>query len=79
MDINAQRARQALLTCRCCGGPGHFARDCPTGFDIRLLSQDDRDNLLESLLALKDTTPTPMPDDQNGDRLEEEDFVHSNE
>jgi hypothetical protein len=79
MDIDAQRARQAPLTCRRCGGPGHFARDCPTGFDIRLLSQDDRDDLLESLLALKDTAPTPAPDDQNGDGLEEEDFVHSSE
>jgi len=79
MDINAQRARQALLTCRRCGGPGHFARDCPTGFDVRLLSQDNRDDLLESLLALKDTAPTLMPDDQNGDGLEEEDFVHSSE
>jgi hypothetical protein len=78
MDIDAQRARQALLMCHRCGGPGHFARDCPTGFDVRLLSQDDRDDLLESLLALKDTAPTPTPDDQNGDGLEEEDFVHSN-
>jgi|HubBroStandDraft_3_1064219.scaffolds.fasta_scaffold10482_2 hypothetical protein len=79
MDIDAQRARQAPLTCRRCGGPGHFARDCPTGFDVRLLSQDDRDDLLESLLALKDTVPMPAPDDQNGDGLEEEDFVHSSE
>jgi len=79
MDIDAQHTRQALLMCCRCGGPGHFARDCPTGFDIRLLSQDDRDDMLESLLALKDTAPTPMPDDQNGDGLEEEDFVHSSE
>jgi hypothetical protein len=79
MDINAQCARQAPLTCHCCGGPGHFAQDCPTGFDVRLLSQDNCDDLLESLLALKDTAPTLMPDDQNGDGLEEEDFVHSSE
>jgi len=79
MDIDAQRTRQAPLTCRRCGGPGHFAWDCPTGFDVRLLSQDDCDDLLESLLAMKDTAPTLTPDDQNGDRLEEEDFVHSSE
>jgi len=75
MDIDAQCARQALLMCHCCGGPGHFAWDCPTRFDIHLLSQDDRDNLLESLLALKDAPPMPVSDDWNDNRLEE-DFVH---
>jgi hypothetical protein len=79
MDIDAQCARQAPLTCHRCGGPGHFAWDCPTGFDVRLLSQDDHDNLLESLLALKDALPTPASDDQNDNGLEEEDFVHSSE
>jgi hypothetical protein len=79
MDIDAQHARQALLMCRHCGGPGHFAWDCPTGFDIHLLSQDDCDDLLESLLALKDAPPTLASEDRNDDRLEEEDFVHSSE
>jgi hypothetical protein len=50
--------------------------DCPTRFDIHLLSQDDCDNLLESLLALKDTPPMLTSDDWNDNRLEE-DFVHS--
>jgi hypothetical protein len=77
MDIDAQHARQALLMCRCCGGPGHFAWNCSTRFNVHLLSQDDCDDLLESLLALKDALPTPASDDQNNDRLEEEDFVHS--
>jgi hypothetical protein len=79
MDIDAQHARQALLMCRCCGAPGHFAWDCPTRFDVRLLSQDDHDDLLESLLALKDTLPMLASEDRNDDGLEEEDFVHSSE
>ena len=79
MDIDAQCARQALLTCCHCGGPGHFAWDCPTGFNVRLLSQDNHDDLLESLLALKDAPPMPASDDQNDNGLEEEDFVHSSE
>jgi hypothetical protein len=76
MDIDAQCARQAPLTCHRCGGPGHFAWDYPTRFDVRLFSQDDRDDLLESLLALKDALPMPASDDWNNNRLEEEDFVH---
>jgi hypothetical protein len=76
MDIDAQHARQAPPTCCHCGGLGHFAQDCPTGLDVCLLSQDNCDDLLESLLALKDAPPTPASDDWNDDRLEEEDFVH---
>jgi hypothetical protein len=79
MDIDAQCARQAPLTCHRCGGLGHFAQDCPTRFNICLLSQDNHDNLLESLLALKDAPPMPASDDQNDNGLEEEDFVHSSE
>jgi hypothetical protein len=54
MDINAQHAKQPPLTYHHYGNISHFGQDCPTGFNICLLSQDNHEDLLESLLALKD-------------------------
>jgi hypothetical protein len=55
-----------------CDMIGHYSQLCGS-------SKDDHDDLLESPLALKDTLSTLASDDQNNDRLEEEDFVHSSE
>ena len=54
MDINARHAKQPSLTYCHCGGISYFGQDCPTGFNICFLSQDNHEDLLESLLALKD-------------------------
>jgi len=68
MDIDAAKRRGNLpSSCYRCGEPGHVSRDCPQPFDIRAMSADDREDLIQSLLALKDETA-----DTAGVREEEE-------
>ena len=57
MDINAAKRRGNLpSSCYRCGEPSHVSHDCPQPFDIRVMSADDREDLIQSLLALKDET-----------------------
>ncbi|KAG6881470.1 hypothetical protein C0993_001358 [Termitomyces sp. T159_Od127] len=50
------------LTCRRCGKPGHFARYCPQGLEVRYLSSTEQEELLLQLLAAKDAVGDPSPD-----------------
>lgn len=81
MDVDAaRRAGKIPGNCYRCGETGHRARDCPTGFDVRALSADARDELLEDLLALKDSAElyggnAEIAECGEGPRPEAEDFV----
>ena len=73
MDIDAaKRSGKIPGACYRCGELGHRARDCPTGFDIRLMSADDREELLEDLLALKDAVAEVA--EVRTETVEEKDF-----
>jgi Zinc knuckle len=77
MDIDAQRSGQAPAVCYRCGKAGHLKRDCPQRFDVRHMTLEERDDLLDSLLAAKDVVLT---EDAVGGREEEtptEDFTRS--
>ena len=60
VDSSCQRANIPLL-CRCCGTPGHFARCCPLGLEVRYLALEEQEELLLQLLVAKDAAGATSP------------------
>jgi len=55
MDVDAIRKRSTLPPgCFRCGEPGHFSRNCPKPIDVRTLSVDELQEILEDKLAQLD-------------------------
>ena len=61
MDLDTVKKRVMELLCYCCNLPGHFGKDCPTQFDIRMMSMDELQEVLENRMALLDVAPPDPP------------------
>jgi len=72
MDVNAARKARSLPPRGCyrCGDANHVVRDCPHRIDVRQLTTEQREELIEDLLALKDAVPI-----EESCPPEEEDFA----
>jgi len=56
MDINVTRKARSLPPQGCyrCGDMNHLVQDCPHCIDVRQLTSEQQEELIEDLLALKD-------------------------
>ena len=72
MDVDATRKARSLPLRECyrCGDANHIVWDCPHRIDIRQLTMEQREELIEDLLALKDAVPI-----EESCPPEEEDFA----
>jgi hypothetical protein len=47
-DPDAARRKMVLpVACHRCGKVGHFSRECPQRYDIRFMSQDEREEYMQ--------------------------------
>ena len=72
MDVDAVRKARSLPPRGCyrCGEANHLVRDCPHHLDVRKLTVEQREELIEDLMALKDAV-----EEEEIDLSREEDFV----
>ena len=81
MDIDAaKRKMDFALQCQRCRQMGHFARDCDQKFDIRHMTTDKIQTVLEDMVAAKDAvteTPAELPAEESEET--DQDFVHRNQ
>jgi hypothetical protein len=62
MDVNHTKTLMSLPhSCYWCGYPGHISRDCPTQYDIHLMTTDEQDEFIEQIIANHDTVRPYCP------------------
>ena len=73
MDVDATRKTRSLPLRGCyrCRDANYLVRDCPHRMDVRQLTSEQREELFEDLLALKDAVLI----EESCPPEEEEDFV----
>jgi len=72
MDVDVARKAKSLSPRGCyqCEDANHVVQDYPHRLDVRQLTTEQREELIEDLLALKDAVPI-----EESCPLEEEDFA----
>jgi hypothetical protein len=70
------------MTCFRCNDPGHTIRDCPKRFDVRALSTDELQEIVENRLAALDVareTIAVVEEEEAEEKAPEEDFAPHDE
>jgi hypothetical protein len=70
MEVDASYNRGRVpIVCHRCGQPGHYKNQCPRRFDVRFMSTDEIEDLLQDQFAAQDVAEAGMTGD--GAEMEE--------
>jgi len=69
----------ATPNCFRCKLPGHFGRDCPTNFDVRMLTTEELEEILQERMAQMDVARTDSPRLPEISPEDQQDFQHDSE
>ena len=81
MDVDAtKRGGVGTLICYRCGKTGHLRKDCPRGFDVRFMTEDEQVDWVQQLLTSADLKEVEVREVEDGEEEKaKEDFASSNE
>jgi hypothetical protein len=54
VESTLQRPGNTPQACYCCGSFNHLSLQCKIKFDVQAMTSDEREDILEQLLAVKD-------------------------
>ena len=68
------------MVCYRCSKTGHLRKDCPQGFDVRFMTEDERADWVQQLLASADLKEVEVREVKvEEDEKAKEDFASDNE
>jgi len=81
MDVDTTKhGGVRAMICYRCGKTGHLRKDCPQGFDVRFMTEDERADWIQQLLANVDVKDVEVREVETEEKDQtEEGFVSNNE